>query len=97
MVEDCQLRHSCSTVSCAQAALVARAVVHHDPGIVLFVPGANSGVPPTNHTSAVSSHAHVSFVQHHLISVCEVQKRVLISLESLSKKKYYNRRDTRAG
>jgi hypothetical protein len=40
-VEDCQLRHSCSTVSCAQAALVARAVVHHDPGIVLFVPGAN--------------------------------------------------------
>ena len=37
--EDGQLKHSCSTVGCAQAALVARAVVALGPGVVRFVPG----------------------------------------------------------
>jgi hypothetical protein len=33
---------------------MSRTVVHHDPGIVLFVPDSNSGDPPTNHSDTTS-------------------------------------------
>jgi hypothetical protein len=46
VVEDCQIRHSCSTVSCTQAALVARAVVHHDPGLFCLYLAPTPVFPP---------------------------------------------------